>query len=274
MINFKLGAVAAALGFLLSLMVGLLTGAGLFALVRALLFGAFFFVLACGLYIAVSRFLPELLELSASPGTENEPGSRVNISVEGDVGSGAFDFASPAGRGAEEAGFDPGAPIPNAALDQLGEDAYTREGASAGPAPAAGPGFEAPVFETGAAPPIFESGPLSSAGSPVPPEEGAALPGGADNPDSVDVLPDLEAMSQAFLASTQEAEQGGGEAEGENDPFEGGGPPDTKEGVFEVSVSGRSRAPAPYIGNKPVALEGDFPPKDIAQALQTILKRE
>jgi hypothetical protein len=295
MINFKLGAVAAALGFVLSLVLGLVTGAGVFALIRAVIFAAFFFVLACSLYIAASRFLPELLEISAGPdGRDDEPGSRVNIAVDGDIASGGFGMAaSPdSGAGVEglEIAFDPDAPIPNAALDQLGEDGYTKEGmdgptfgAASAPALEMGGGF-APsgggarnVFESGGAASAFERSEMPPGAAALPVAGSAALPEGEDNPDSVDVLPDLEAMSQAFLASTQEAEQGGednGGSNGDGNPFESGGFQDTPEEVFEVSVSGQSRVPAPYTGNKPAVLEGDFQSKDIAQAIQTLLKRE
>jgi hypothetical protein len=84
----------------------------------------------------------------------------------------------------------------------------------------------------------------------------------------VDVLPDFEAMSQAFLASTQEAEKGEGESENETI--------DQTDDVFQLSVSGQSPDPASqyYTGNKPMELEGDFPPKQLAQAIQTVLKRD
>jgi hypothetical protein len=88
----------------------------------------------------------------------------------------------------------------------------------------------------------------------------------------VDVLPDFEAMSQAFLASTQEAEKGETESESESEDETIGQTDD----VFQLSVSGQSPDPASqyYTGNKPVELEGDFPPKRIAQAIQTVLKRD
>jgi hypothetical protein len=93
--------------------------------------------------------------------------------------------------------------------------------------------------------------------------EDAALP---DDDSSVDVLPDLEAMSRAFLASTREADTAGIENETTGQT----------EDVFRISVSGQEPDPSSryYAGNKPAEMEGDFPPKQLAQAIQTVLKRD
>jgi hypothetical protein len=93
--------------------------------------------------------------------------------------------------------------------------------------------------------------------------EDAALP---EDGSSMDVLPDFEAMSQAFLASTRE---------GGTDEAEAGTTGQTED-LFRLSVTGQEPDPSSqyYKGNKPVEMEGDFPPKQIAQAIQTVIKRD
>jgi hypothetical protein len=66
--------------------------------------------------------------------------------------------------------------------------------------------------------------------------------------DVVDVLPDLEDMAKAFLPSSEEEE--------------------------EEPVSEEAPAKKPSKSGKGKSLAGDFNPKDIALALQTVLKRD
>jgi hypothetical protein len=83
----------------------------------------------------------------------------------------------------------------------------------------------------------------------------------------MDSLPDFEAMSQAFLASTQKAEQEDPSGEGDSTGVE-------TNDVFSVSVSGQSRAPSLFSDDSSSELEGDYPPKEVAQAIQTLIKRD
>ncbi|MDR1352343.1 MAG: hypothetical protein LBK05_03580 [Treponema sp.] len=298
--NSKIGGIAAAFGFVLSLVIGLFSGTGAFAVVRALVFAALFFILANILLIAVRRFLPDLLEFSPEPNGDSRPGSRINITegegaaamlggraglenldsgqggdggtlAEPDLSSDRFSYDTDSGSFGEtppdiggDSGFsgttfpdsgnlaglggDPPAGIssPGPALDQRDKDVYNKKGSVSD----------------------------SEAGTKVPPAGGAGLSppashGEAALPEessSMGVLPDFEAMSQAFLASAREAETGetGDETTGQTDD------------VFRLSVTGQSPDPSSqyYTGNKPVEMEGDFPPKQIAQAIQTVLKRD
>jgi hypothetical protein len=298
--NSKIGSVAAVSGFVLSLIVGLVFGNGTAAIVRALVFAVFFFILVNILFVIVRRFLPELLEFDLQPNGDFRPGSRVNIvegggsgtmlggeagleslgsrqgQDEGDTGSAAepdlssdrfyYDESDGADRGAvggTPSGFDaapfsgpgrspdsdgilPGG-VSSPALDQRGEDDYNEK------RNASDSGGESLAARTD--------------GAKLPPRpmsrEDAALP---DDNSSVDVLPDFEAMSQAFLASTRDAGAAGTEDEttGQTDD------------LFRLSVTGQEPDPSSqyYTGNKPVEMEGDFPPKQIAQAIQTVLKRD
>jgi hypothetical protein len=301
--NSKIGGIAAAFGFVLSLVIGLFSGTGAFAVVRALVFAAFFFILANILLIAVRRFLPDLLEFSSEPNGDSRPGSRINITegegaaamlggraglenldsghgrgggnggtlAEPDLSSERFSYDTDSeGFGEEppdlggDSGFD-GATFPDSGnLAGLGED------------PPAGISSPGPALDQRDKDVYNEKGSISDseAGTGVPLAGGAGLSppashGEAALPEessSMGVLPDFEAMSQAFLASAREAETGetGDETTGQTDD------------VFRLSVTGQSPDPSSryYTGNKPVEMEGDFPPKQIAQAIQTVLKRD
>ncbi len=80
-VNWKLAVGAGAAAFLLSVLSGVIGGVGFGAVfLRALLAGLVFAALGMGLEVVVRRFLPELLDVDASP----DLGSRVNIVVEDD----------------------------------------------------------------------------------------------------------------------------------------------------------------------------------------------
>jgi hypothetical protein len=203
--NPKVLAFAGGAGFILSLLIGMISGAGfLMALIRALIFAALFAGMAAGASWLIVHFLPELIE--AEDAEVNVPGSRVNISVEGDV---------------PEDGLDPNADSFGGnvlGLDHGAETGYTE-----------GKDESVPAF-----------GAAAETASTVP-----AVPTASDQgeeADAVDVLPDLEAMSEVFL------------------------PPAGEE---ELSSPQRSVA-----GNRPENLEGDFNAKEMAAAIRTILKRE
>jgi hypothetical protein len=233
--NIKVSGMAGAAALILSFLVGFLSGAGLaIALLRALIFGAAFFILAAGIYIAVSFFLPELLEEgeAGQPG-EEAPGSKVDIMVEDGENAPASGIA-PEGEGSLDGlgnisdlvggpsslHEDPETFREKAlGLDQKEEDRYTKKG------------VEENSSKSGAAP--------QTAAIP----RGPAVP---DASDAVDVLPDLDTMASAFV------------------------PPSRDEG--EEAESSPVKRPSP--GNKPQNMRGDFNPKELASAIQTILKRD
>ena len=84
MINFKLSGLIAGFAFLLSLLIGLLSGSSVPSLfIRALIFAVFFFALSILITMLVSRYLPELLEEQEQPVPDLAiPGSRINIREE------------------------------------------------------------------------------------------------------------------------------------------------------------------------------------------------
>ncbi|MDR3167727.1 MAG: hypothetical protein LBT93_07270 [Treponema sp.] len=218
-INIKASAIAAGAAFCLSFLVGIIRGAAsLVVLIRALVFGGFFFVLFGGIYILIKQFLPELL---SEEETEFIPGSQVNISLEDPENGAVSDLFNGEDReisGEEGDVSDPAdrdIPENPIGLDQNGEDDYTNN--------------------------RKEEADFSNSG--IPSGELAALP-----PDSgsVDVLPELDSLERTFTS-------------------------DAGEGAEETADYTSVKQP---LKSKSSTTAGDYNPKDLASALQTILKRE
>ncbi|MHB9291644.1 hypothetical protein Holit_00722 [Hollandina sp. SP2] len=84
----KVNGIAGAMGFVLSFIVGIISGGSfLMVLLRAFIFGAFFFVFMEVSQRLIGTFLPELLnpDEDASSTAHEAPGSRVDISVEAET---------------------------------------------------------------------------------------------------------------------------------------------------------------------------------------------
>jgi hypothetical protein len=218
--NPKISGAFAAAGFVLSFLVGLLTGARFpLILIRAFIFAAAFFALASAGYGAIQLYLPELLS-----GTNDAPalGSQVDISVGDDDEAGGISLESGIlGDDLNEFMENPGNSGGDT-LDQTGEAVYTGEGMV---------------------------GKIPGSARPALPED----PGFSGDTDSVDMLPDLDAMSGAFSAEAVPAGSGveGAAAALPSSSLSGLGGPSKAQGLGE-----------------------DFNVKEMASAIQTILKRE
>jgi hypothetical protein len=186
MFNPRISGIFAGAGFVLSFLVGLVSGAHFpLILIRALVFALIFFALASAGYGAVKLYLPELL--SGNSGGEPVLGAQVDISVgddddgilgisleSHDVAEGLNDFSENPG----DSGID--------ALDQTFEGGYTEEGR---------------VEE------------LAGSSRPALPEDPGFSSGETD---SVDMLPDLDSMSGVFSDGSVPAK--GGESSGTGSP--------------------------------------------------------
>jgi hypothetical protein len=178
-INLKLSALAAAGGFTVSLLVGLLSGGGFpLVLIRAFIIGAVFFILAALIWLLINNFIPELLYAETGDSDSGEtPGSRIDISV-GDGQETALPEMYANSNGDEVGNItDLFASRPvstgNPGMDQKREDGYTNtSGADFQPEP------------------LRPSAAGLSAGEPLGSEE---------------ALPDLDAMAEVFLPAGQEA---------------------------------------------------------------------
>jgi hypothetical protein len=182
MINIKISAIVSGGAFILSLVIGLLSGVGIFALVRALILGAVFFLITGGTYWLVVKFLPELLSPlpeQPDPEAKTEPGAQVDISLGEEEPQAAF-REIPEGSG----------PLPeeNAGMDQFDNIGYTQAGKVEEGLSAEEPFMEASMESlSGERPPL-----PSSRGKPAVPE---------DDFDSVDELPDMDSLASVFASS-------------------------------------------------------------------------
>jgi hypothetical protein len=236
MFNVKISFIAAGIAFIVSFLLGLMSGASFPALIiRPLIFAVLFFIIAGVIYFLVSHFLPELLEEgwneAARPDDILNPGSRINITEEEPGGPAVYaapaddsednlgDISNLLGKG--RAAKPPETDFPG--LDQHGEDRYTG----------------------GEAVPAGTYNDSDSAGS-----KSAISKPASGSEESVDILPDLDSMAKAFLPDS-----------GEDDA-------DTAE--YSTS-DGSPRRPA---GGRSQKMEGDFNPKELAAGIRTILKKE
>jgi hypothetical protein len=275
MINVKLSALVSGGAFMLSLIIGLLSGAGIAALVRALILGAAFFLVTGGAYWLIVKFLPELLSpLPEDQATEAgaPPGAQVDISL---------------GEEEPEPVFGEGAIFPEddtSGMDQIDTIGYTQGGeVDGGPSvqqetlaeqPAdvpmpEGPSTKDPSGES--LPGARSPGPVSY-GKPAVPEDpsdrglfdrgpadlgqagrGAADQGSADQDlfDLVDELPDMDTLASAFTSSN-------------------GSEPGDADRVLPLDIAQRKGEPRVGGGK----LDHDYSTHDMAAAIQTILKRD
>jgi hypothetical protein len=243
MINFRLSGIAAAAAFAISLTLGIsVRGQILIIVIRALGFGAAFFLLSALIWHLINKYIPELLRI-ASPQQDIplisglESGNRVNITL----GDGEDSIPSNAALPPEEAADNgvgniadvmnrrpPEAPPESAAplqlvqgMDQGPQSSYTqnRDGVSKDPSPS----VQAPA--------------------------GGFLGLGNISGD-VESLPDLDALAGSFLSP----------AAGDDTISAGLG--------LSPQSAGEARS------KKGKNVGEDFNPKELASAIQTILKRD
>ncbi|MDR0998274.1 MAG: hypothetical protein LBL70_04340 [Treponema sp.] len=269
--NLKLGAIASAAGFVFSLLIGFFSGGALsVSLMRAVFFGMVFFILSNVIWMFINRFLPELLMPPEEEPliTGLEAGSRVNISIGDDEEP--VNAAVPSEK-------DSGGELGNVA-ELAAEKARTVDALPAAPAPAAsaapagdaGNPAKSPVLDLSAKEGYSRSGVLAASGEkkqsgagsgpaedsgaafvPSPPPSPLQNSSGGDSGGGIETLPDLDAMAGAFMSSDEE--------EGE-------------EMASPAPIFGAE--PKPRASGKARSREDDYNPKEVASAIQTLLKRD
>jgi hypothetical protein len=126
--NVKISGIAAGIAFVFSLLIGLISGSGIFALIRALIFAVIFFAISGGAYWLISRFLPELFDPLETTADTPQAGSMVDISLEEEPDAVFQGLES--GEDAGEAEHFEGPASENlSGLDQKDNNEYTSEGA-------------------------------------------------------------------------------------------------------------------------------------------------
>ncbi|MDR3173087.1 MAG: hypothetical protein LBU19_02445 [Treponema sp.] len=269
MFNLRWSSIAAAAAFIISFTLGIsVRGQILVILIRAFCFAVVFFLLAILIWRLINKYIPELLHI---PSAGDEPllegletGGRVNITV-----------------GDGEDSIPPNAALPSEEKnDVVGNisDVMNRGPSPSGDAdldPAFSPGFSEPLpvsLEPAPGSPVI-SGPVQSPvqGMDQGPQSGytqnrndvsrASSPtiqapaGGfsdlGDISGGVESLPDLDALAGSFLSSA---------AAGEDSVAVG-------QGLSPRPAGGSRSKKGREVGE-------DFNPKEVASAIQTIIKRD
>jgi hypothetical protein len=279
-INLRWSIIAAMAAFAVSLVLGIsVRGQILIILIRAFGFGVIFFSLAALIWRLINKYIPELLHLSSSEDpsllTDLEPGKRVNITVEDGedmippnvalppeekADDGVGNIAEVMSRGpssVEDTGISPDSP--GISLDSpaisLGSPGISLDSPVISP--------DSPAISAFAQTPAqgMDQNPQSgytqnrndpSGASPPPIQDRAGrFSGLGDVSGGIESLPDLDALAGSFLS-----------------PSAGG----------EDSVSaGQGLSPRPAGGarsKKGREVGEDFNPKEVASAIQTIIKRD
>jgi hypothetical protein len=252
--NIKWGLIAGVGAFILSLAVGLLSGAGIFfVMVRALIFTGVFFLLGAGGWLLINSFMPELLYADSldEAAPAERPGSRVNITL-----GGGGDFARPEmyqnSGNSDEVGnisdlisgvFKPAAA---GGMDQQAEKGYTyAAGGSPDGVNQENSGFAEPLSGLGG-----EGSPVFNEGARQADEKNAGFTVSFGSDDGLGGLPDLDAMSGAFL---------------------------TNAGVDGPERGAESSSPSRSPGggkSKSKSVQGDFNPKELAAGIRTVLSKD
>ena len=287
MFNLKTSGIIAGAAFILSFLIGIVSGTSMpMLIIRPLVFTVVFFIITTVVYYLVHQFLPELLD-GAGPAEDTliRPGSRINI-TEGDSpdytrgfsqgpgpgdnrGNSPGNFPTPENQGFMGAQADEGEEGLGNISDLLGKAAAApaSNGRTNGVTPTGldqnaqsgyNKGGEGNLEEFSEPGPSSHSG-GRSIGPGVSPAGSPAEAGGRSSSaeteveeisDSVDFLPDLDSMAGAFLSNLGDEES------------------DTTE--YSVSTP----SPKPSSSNKVPEWAGDFNAKEIAMGLRTVLHKE
>ena len=272
--DLKIGGIAAAVAFSLSLLIGIVSRSTMPRLIIwPFVFAVIFFVLFIGAKFLFGQFLPELLE-DENSGSISFPGSVVNI-VEGDTNSDEFSSDIQGELGGTFPLQDSNAARPDDSEKSIGDISTLSEVVARNKASyketsvekdvlAGSEGMDQKMENSYASMGDFDS--ISQSASPleadasraasdpsvhaaVKPVKSVKSGSSALFSDSDDTLPDLDSMMGVFANASSEEEP-------------------EKADHSEPSRSRKKSA------NKEQSLEGDFSPKDLAEGIRTVLKKD
>lgn len=250
MVDFKISGIIAGAAFLLSFLIGLVSGVDMPMLfLKPVFFAVLFFVITNVVKLVAERFLPELLEGGGEvTGAEFLPGSRVNI-VEGD--SAAYESPSalsptPAFMNSHSDDSEEAVGDISALMERGG--GFSRAAARENPEAVNSQGMDPPSVDQNAEAGYTKPGDIGE----LPGAGASGPPGEAPAPafDSGELLPDLDSMVGAFVSDSA--------AE------------DSETTEYSVSTPPRTQASS----GKAPAWAGDFNAKDIAAGLRTVLNKD
>ena len=264
MFNYKWGFVPAFFALVVSVLLGIISGASFsHVILRAFVFAVVFFGLGLGMWFILNSYFSDLLvdeNITSAQDDDEKIGSRVNITVDSageyavpelykssgasdklgnidDLISGAFKVHSESIDRNQEEGY-------NASRDQSNPDSENID-------------FQDMFQDTA----DFDK---SLEGKPV------FTPSFVDDAGGLGGLPDLDAMATAFSS---------GESFGGSSPIGFSGGSKGSSSVFggDSSASGDfggKDSSSNYVGNKPEPMKGDFDPQEIAQGIRTMLSKD
>ncbi|MDR0503708.1 MAG: hypothetical protein LBH16_10360 [Treponema sp.] len=285
--NFKWGAVSGAAAAVFSVALGIAFDVNAaYIFLRALIFGVVFFGVGLGVRMLIDRMFPELLFLNddAEQGekpdeTQQMPGSRINITLDN-----SGEYAIPEVRRGSDAlqeigniedlvsgKFKPS----SEGIDRKREEVYNNAEVSPAESPGAldfgayGSGFQSKQPEREIAPDSksFEGAPAAkSAFTP-----GFSAPGLDNDAAGLGGLPDLDTMAMAFSAGFG----GSSSMPASPQPSVQFQPTDDIESLDSFQTTDEKESAAPSPGkNKPLPIEGDFSPQELAMGLRTVLNKD
>ena len=271
--SFKWGIIAAICAFVISVLVGIISGVGVFFIfIRAVIFTVVFFGVGFGIRFIINSFFPELLFPDEGSGDDaygqdeySQPGSRINITMDNtgeyavpelfrsqnneemgnidDLISGAFVSAARQSYRGEAS---------SKGIDDNAEEGYNRAGVS----------LDAPDDL-----PFMGSGYSGSSDMDDVPEEKSVFTPSFGDDAGLGGLPDLDMMARAFSPGSGPS-----------------APPSAASSAFmpamesvpafmseEPIESAPSRSKK---GNKPEPLKGDFNPKELAEGIRSVLSND
>ena len=260
--NLKWGIKAGIAALAISLLLGFISGVNLFHIfIRSFVFTVVFFGMGMGARILLNTYFPELLSLKEEPPLQpdfEKPGSMVDITLDS-----MNDCAVPEkykdSQNTNELGnvedLISGVfrPIFEEGIDRKREEDYNNQRRGQGTASSEDLSFQDLPSLGG------ESFERASFEAP------AFTPGFGDNSEDLGGLPDLGSMAMVFSGSSREEPLAANTTTfgfGE-DPFS------TQPHSLNEAVSLQ-----PNKGNKPVALQGDFNPKELAAGIRTVLSKD
>ena len=275
--DLKLGGIAAAAAFILSFLIGLISQSTMpLLIIRPFIFALIFFVLFIAAKFLLSQFMPELFDGDSGSNPALFPGSVVNI-MEGDNPGLTDEYSSDTSLGEPGDGLSWQAPNDAAsaarpddsdislgdisALSEVAErkkavKTETSTGVLSGMDQTMDNGYtglgDLDKISQSTSPMGFDAGVFGSMEAPAKPVKKAkAAKSGSPVlfSDSDDSLPDLDSMAGVFAkASTDE---------------------ESETASYTEPSSGKRKS-----ANKEQALDGDFTPKDMAEGIRTVLKKD
>ena len=254
--NFKWGLLAGIAAFIISFVLGLISGANIaIVIIRAVIFFLAFLVLGSGINILINNFFPEILMAGsddAAQETQEGPGSRVNITLD----SGEYALPEQRGNtyGTQQLGnindLISGSYKATAApqgIDRNGEDGYNNYQESS----RFGKGWEESADDVPEAEPADDD---VMHGRPAP------MPSLANDSMGMGGLMDFDAMAMAFSSGSPPSAESSAL---DSDLMSSGG------GGMEFAA-----APPPSKSGAPQPLQGDFNPKELAEGIRTVLSKD